>query len=176
MTLPEKDPYVLYSFPDPGSARNALLAIPCISVDAADKLACSELLTFGHYLTKSGSWEVFVGGELSPTLWKQAKASMLKYRGQVINELAPEEHDDSVPEVPTATVNLAAVRFVEQHERELNGKVLTYMVYRAPDAATAKEFLAGQEVKERFKYLMVDTPEGRFGRDIDGMFKEPPIS
>jgi hypothetical protein len=173
MTLPQKDPYVLYSFPEADSARNALLAIPCIAVDDAGKLACSEVLTFGYYLTKSGCWEAFFGGELSLALWKQAKAGMLKYGGKPINELAPEAQAETST-TPTAA-NPATVTFVEQHQRELNGQILTYMVYKAPDAASAKEFLAGQEVKERFKYLMVDTPEGRFGRDIDGMFKEPPI-
>ena len=46
----------------------------------------------------------------------------------------------------------------------------TYECYKAFNASKAREFLEQREVTKPLYYIMVYTPEGRFGRDKDGFF------
>jgi hypothetical protein len=48
----------------------------------------------------------------------------------------------------------------------------TYEVYRAVDAESAKSFLHGKKVSESKYYIKVETPEGNWGVDIDGLYLE----
>lgn len=48
----------------------------------------------------------------------------------------------------------------------------TYEVYRAKTAQQAREFLEGKTVTEKLYYVVVETPEGNWGKDIKGMYKE----
>ena len=50
--------------------------------------------------------------------------------------------------------------------------VSVYEVYNGPDRASAVAFLRGKSVDKRYYYVVVDTPEGSFGRDITGFYKE----
>ncbi len=48
----------------------------------------------------------------------------------------------------------------------------TYEYYRADSAEEAKYFLEQTQVTKPLYYVMVDTPQGKWGRDKDGMFLE----
>jgi hypothetical protein len=50
--------------------------------------------------------------------------------------------------------------------------VMHYEIYKARTAEAARAFLAGKMVSERLHYLVVETPEGNWGRDINGIYKE----
>ncbi len=47
-----------------------------------------------------------------------------------------------------------------------------YEIYRAKTAQEAREFLESKKVAERLSYIVVETPEGNWGKDIEGMYKE----
>jgi len=47
-----------------------------------------------------------------------------------------------------------------------------YEVYRAKSKVDALAFLRGQEVKEERRYIVVETPEGNFGKDLIMIFDE----
>jgi hypothetical protein len=49
---------------------------------------------------------------------------------------------------------------------------MTYRIHRAPEAQSAKLFLEINPVNEKFYYIVVETPEGNYARDIDGIYKE----
>lgn len=49
---------------------------------------------------------------------------------------------------------------------------MTFKIFKASDAASAKAFLQGETVDRKFLYLVVETPEGNYGRDINGVYKE----
>jgi len=49
---------------------------------------------------------------------------------------------------------------------------MIYRVHKAPDAASAKAFLEQNPVTKQFYYIVVETPEGNYCRDIQGMYKE----
>ena len=46
------------------------------------------------------------------------------------------------------------------------------MVHTAPTKADALAFLQKKTVKTLSRYLVVDTPEGNLGRDINGIYEE----
>jgi hypothetical protein len=50
--------------------------------------------------------------------------------------------------------------------------VVTYEVFKARTAQEAREFLNGKTVAERLYYIVVETPEGNWGKDIEGLYKE----
>ena len=51
--------------------------------------------------------------------------------------------------------------------------VLTYEVYKGHTAQEAREFLATKTVDQPLYYIVVETPEGNWGKDIQGLYKEP---
>lgn len=52
------------------------------------------------------------------------------------------------------------------------GQIMTYRIYQGPDAHSAKAFLKRNAVRKRFLYIVVQTPEGNYGRDIQGICRE----
>lgn len=47
-----------------------------------------------------------------------------------------------------------------------------YRIHKGPDAISAKAFLQENPVNRALYYIVVETPEGNYGRDIDGIYKE----
>jgi hypothetical protein len=45
-------------------------------------------------------------------------------------------------------------------------------MHTGPDAASAKAFLKRSPVTTPLQYVIVETPEGSYGRDIDGIYRE----
>jgi len=52
------------------------------------------------------------------------------------------------------------------------GVQFDYEVYRGPSKRAALAFLRHKSVFQRNFYIIVETPEGNYGRDIDGVFDE----
>ena len=174
MSMRKKDPFVLYEFDAEKDARGALLELPCIHVATdSGKLICTEVLLFGYYPTDSGTYEAIVcGDDLSHELWAQAKASFIKHggrpRGQ--GELEPEKR--AVPAQRAKAPQLGKVVFVREDHQKQSGVTMVYRVHKGPDAASAKAFLEQNPVTRQFYYLVVETPEGNYCRDIQGIYKE----
>jgi hypothetical protein len=70
------------------------------------------------------------------------------------------------------------VEFVREYSQErtepVTGQtgILHYRIYRAKTADQARKFLDEQTVTERLHYVVVETPEGNWGRDVNGLYKE----
>jgi hypothetical protein len=170
----KKDPFVLYTFDTEKDAREALLELPCIHVaEDSGKLICTEVLIFGCYRTKEGKYESIVcGDDLSHDLWEQAKASFIKHgghpRGQ--GDLEPEKR--SAPVKKASPPKPAKVVFVREDREAKMGVTFIYRIHRAPDAASAQAFLQQNPVTKQFYYIVVETPQGNYCRDIQGIYKE----
>ena len=61
---------------------------------------------------------------------------------------------------------------MREDRQEKMGKTFVYRIYQAPDAASAKAYLEQNPVHQQLYYVIVETPEGNYCRDIDGMYKE----
>lgn len=174
LSSPKKDPFVMYVFNRPEDARAALLELPCIH-EAQDtrNLVCSEVLTFGYYRTTEGPYEALVcGADLTHELWAQAHDSFARHGGRKKNDLEPEI--GSAPAAIASPPEIAAskVEFVREDRQDKMGKTFIYRVHRAPDAASAQAFLEDHPVSQPLLYLIVETPEGTYARDLEGTYKE----
>jgi len=181
MTSPRKDPFVLYHFDVEKDAREALLELPCIQVATdSGKLICTEMLIFGYYQTGvpenwaiTGKYEAIIcGDELTHDLWEQAKASFIKHGGRPKGqgELEPEKR--AIPSPKSKVPQPSKVVFVREDRQNKMGATFVYRIYKAPDAASAKAFLEQNPVTKQLFYIVVETPEGNYSRDIQGIYKE----
>lgn len=172
-TSSKKDPFVLYSFETEAAARAAMMELPCIHVAVdSGKLVCSEVLIFGVYPGDAGRYEAIVAGDdLTHELWEQAKASFTKHGGK------PRGQGDQEPEKRAAPAKAAKpkegkVTFVREDRQQKMGNTFIYRIHRGPDAASARAFLEKNPVTQQLYYIIVETPEGNYCRDIQGIYKE----
>ena len=164
-------PFVAYDFDNEKDAREALLDLPCFHVaEDSKRLICTEVLDFGCYQKASGPYSAFIcGKDLTHELWEQAKTSFAKHNGTISNDQEPEKH--SAPVQAATVARPDKVVFVKDMSGQNSmGGIFTKKRYSAPDAASAKAFLQQHPVTERFYYIEIDTPEGNFGRDIQGIY------
>ncbi len=172
VSSPKKDPFVMYTFDNDGDARKALLELPCIHVARdSQNLICTEVLIFGYYPTEQGKYEaVICGDDLTHEIWQKAKESFAKHGGQRKNDLEPEKR--ATPAIKVKKAKPAKVNFVREDHVQRHGATMIYRVHKAPDAASAKAFLEENPVTKQFYYIVVETPEGNYCRDIQGIYKE----
>lgn len=57
-------------------------------------------------------------------------------------------------------------------ERTQGGAACTYEEYSAASKEEAIAFLENQDVQERLRYLVVETPDGSWGKDCSGIYRE----
>jgi len=167
-----KDPFILFEFDKEEDARDALLELPCIHVASdSKKLICTEALYFGCYQVENSSqFEAIVcGDDLTFELWEQAKESFTKHGGRRRNDLEPTKRS-SAPDSGQAKAD--EVEFIRQDVVGSGANAATYRTYRGPNAESAREFLKKNPVTQQFLYLVVETPEGNYGRDVKGIYKE----
>ena len=166
------DPCVLFIFDNEGDARDALLELDCIHVaEDTGNLICTETLMFGYYQRDDGRYDaVICGEELTHELWAKAKKSFEKHRGKLKNDAEPEK---KVISESKKTQAIEEVIYVKEYSEEgLYGGTHTYRIYKAPDAAAAKAFLKRNPVNKPLYSIVVETPDGNWGRDIDGISQE----
>lgn len=86
-------PFVMYDFPSPTAATEALLELSCIQrASDTGNLICTELLIFGCYQTDSGHWEAVVCGDsMTRGLWHQAHEAFEKHGGTRKNDRRPQD-------------------------------------------------------------------------------------
>ena len=59
-------------------------------------------------------------------------------------------------------------KFVRKERNNEN----TYEIYNGIDAESAKDFLLTKRVDKKLYYILVETPEGNWGMDIEGLYLE----
>ncbi len=171
--LSNKPLFTLFTFPSADAAEKAMLELPFIH-KAADsgKLICDRKMTFGCYETKTrgalkGQYEVMVtGSDLTQDELFFAETAFSCHHGECKVRSVPARSADS----PAAGGNAALVRYIRTIKG--NDGVSTYEIYSGPDKASAYAFLSDKTVVKRYYYIIVDTPEGSFGRDYVGFYQE----
>ena len=172
MANPKKAPFVYYIFNSSREARAALLELPFIHEEhATGKLICDHIFHFGYYGTTennipTGKWDAFIAGfDLTHEMWEQIHFAFKKFNGTMKNDLEPDKN------VKTAAIqrgNKSKVVFIREDRTNLG----TYLTYKAPSKADAMAFLSEQRITQRSYYVVVETPEGNYGKDIQGIYKE----
>jgi len=153
-------------------ATAAMLELPFIKIASdSGKLISTEIIDFGLWPTTRGdgsigAWNVLIGGNsLTAEMYDAAILSFKKFNG----------HEDRVSDQPqkkaaSEQVALAASSSVEFVEELHPDPRVTKRYYKASSKSAAITFLQAHPVTQKMYYIEVDTPEGRFGRDIDGFY------
>jgi len=166
------EPYALYTFERENDARDALLDLGCIHL-AKDtgKLICTETLTFGYYRTSEGKYEAIIcGDDLTHELWAAAKESFSRHNGKRKNDQEPQKR--AKPRSEAREAKPGKVVFVREDRQQKMGHTMIYRIHKGPDAPSAKAFLEKNPVTKQLYYIVVETPEGNYCRDIQGIYKE----
>lgn len=171
---PEKPPFTMYTMPSAEAGEEALLELPFMH-RAADsgRLICDRLMTFGCYETTlngqpTGEYEAMItGSDLTLEDYELLEKAFEARGGRLKSHEAPSA--DAAAEAAPAG-DASKVSFVETVKG--GDGVSTYEVYKGPDKASAMEFLRTKPVTQPMYYVVVDTPEGSFGRDIQGFYQE----
>lgn len=167
------DPFALYVFDQENNARDALLELDCMHL-AKDSgtIICTQTLIFGYYSRKhDGKYEAIVcGDDLSHELYETARTSFTKHGGVKKNEQEPAIAKK--PQSSSTQGDAKRVKFVREDLRQQMGQTMVYRIHKGPDAASAKAFLEQNPVTKPLYYLVVETPEGNYCRDKDGIYKE----
>lgn len=169
MHLTTYTPVVIFYYPTLEAARHAMLQLPFIH-EAADtgELIATEIIEFGCYLNEAGQGEAILCGKgLTLNVWQEAKDRLAAAGGVLHREQKPESQP-APPKVAPALVSATAVKFVREDHKGMH----TYRVHTAPNKAAAMAFLQDNSVTRNYVYLIVETPEGIFGRDVNGIYEE----
>lgn len=179
--------FIHYRFDTGYSAQMALLDIPFIHQAVDSKKPISTVpVTYGVYTSGPESYDLVLWGDvLGRDVFTRANEICQRHGGTLVNQHDPADGTATVtvPErqgevgggqggssVATAK---EAVTFVRTDRRPGSmGVEYVYHIYTGPDEATARTFLEQNPVSEIYVYIIVETPTGNFGRDIQGIFAE----
>lgn len=67
-------------------------------------------------------------------------------------------------------------KFVRKERKECAGREATYEIFKAKDAESAKAFLLTKRIDKELYYIIVETPEGNWGMDVEGLYLERLLS
>ena len=72
--------------------------------------------------------------------------------------------------IKTAAIrsNISKVVFVREDRNDLG----TFLTYKGPSKADAMAFLSEQSITQPSYYVVVETPDGNYGKDIQGFYQE----
>lgn len=166
------DPFALYVFDKEDDARQALLELKCMHLaEDTGKIICTETLIFGCYNRDDGKYEAIVcGDDLTIEVWDAARVSFSKHGGVKKNEQKPEKTQPA--RKADRSGEPKKVSFVREDRKDCPAGTCVYRIHKAPDAASAKAFLEENAVSKPLYYIVVETPEGNYCRDCDGIYKE----
>ncbi len=93
--------------------------------------------------------------------------------GEVIKFKRKKEENSGKPKKQisiskTPDTNNPQPKFIRKEHHGNN----TYEVYEGKDAESAKSFLLKKKVNKKLYYIVVETPEGNWGADIEGLYLE----
>lgn len=165
----QKDPFIMYTFSGEKDAREALLDLACVRVaQDSGNLICILPLIFGYYRV-DGAYQAIMGGQkLSCELWEAARESFRRHGGVPRSELEPFRGINDT----TKESSLKTIQFVREVKTQGEQDALSLLIYRGPDAKTARLFLEQNPVTREYLRIIVETPEGTYGRDINGVLRE----
>ncbi len=166
-----KDPFVMFTFSKTEDARKALLDLPCIHLARdSNKLICTEPLIFGYYEIEGMHEAVLGGADLTHDLWEQARASFTKHGGTRKNDQEPEKPRAAAP--PRKAAQPENIVFLREEPKHGMGGTAIYRIHKGTDKESALAFLKQNPVTQQLLYLVVETPDGNYCRDIQGIYKE----
>jgi hypothetical protein len=170
----DPEPILFYFFDTKDKATQALAQVSCMAVAAdSGKLICTDTLTFGVFPAvdrdDSRTWGALLAGKsLTHDLWTEARECFTRHGGRMRREDEPEK---TTAPAKKGAGDASLVKFSHERRDVVAGAPATYRHHKAPDKASAIAWLQQHPVDKRSFFLVVETPEGTFARDIQGIFE-----
>lgn len=171
-------PFMVYIYPNEKAAIDSLKQLSFIKVDEnSSNMISTEILSYGYYQINPTVYHAVISGfDIKPEFWNEAKTVFEKYSGKCLASNEP-ENLPTQNQKPEQGDNVVFVKEYQEFKTiNMGGKVeqiaMTYKVYRAGNAQAATNYLNSHPVDINFLYLVVETPEGNYCRDIQGVYKE----
>ncbi len=171
---PEHFKYVAYMFSNMSEANNALSKLSYILTDRDGNLSCRKKIHFGAYPHQEGA-VCFVGGEkLNYALWREASAVLPELPGAQYFKVSTEP--DVMLELPDVDAlnkegDLQVKSIGVEDISNESGEFSRCFKYSTISKENALTFLEKTDVREEGVVIHVETPEGIFGKDINGIFE-----
>ena len=175
-----KDPdhfkYVAYLFPNIEAAQNALTSLSFLYLDASGFIALKNGrndIRFGSY-EHQGKAVAFLGGQaLNYARWREAsmvwpelpEAQYFKVSSEPIVKLILPKLDDL-----QESEGIKVDKIGEEDVRTETGEINKVFRYFCATKDMALQFLAKLNVEEEGVVIRVETEQGEFGKDINGIF------
>ncbi len=172
------EPNLVYIFRSAENAQKALLDLPFIFLASdSGKMISTEIVGFGFYEVGKNLFQaIIVGKGLTYDLWKLAKKSFIDNDGSFYSETEVPQSSPTISPDSDNTLTTNDVVFIKEYEEfdDRGGKInlVKYVIYRADNKYQALKWLSQNKVSKNFYYLIIETPEGNFGRDIQGIYQE----
>jgi hypothetical protein len=161
-------PFICYTFTTQEAARTGMSSISFIKIASdTNEFISLETLEFGCYDTeKNGIWEVIIWGDsFTIEMFEESDTKFSVAGGSKKGERKPDENTRSKPKASKPSGKATYVR------KDVKGSN-TYEIYKAPSKSVALEYLKTKPVTKPLYYVIVETPEGNWGKDIDGIYQE----
>ena len=165
----QQHPFTMYFMPSIEDGWDALSKLPYLhTASDSNELIAERMVQYGCYAYQSDGRtyiEAFVSGDdLTDDEIAFAERAFIEFGGDKKNT----DTSRACPLIPRKPGKASQVKF-QGNERSGNA---VYEVYSAPNRVAAEAFLKSHPVNKRLYYIVVETPDGNFGRDIDGCFRE----
>lgn len=169
-------PKLIFALDSMKDAQLAFLNLSFIHLtNDTNKLISSEILEYGFYQVREDLFHaVIMGSDLDEKKWEEAITSFTTQGGRIFEKVEPvkkssdettqSEHDDTV-----VFVREDEIMRTTPFQQEV---LCTYRIYRANSAKVAKEYLSNVTVNKPFLFVIVETPEGSYARDNQGIYRE----
>jgi hypothetical protein len=170
----KSEPFLLYAFSLESEAKKALTEVDFIHITVdTGNLICTRICHFGYYATQAGHWEVIIAGsDFDKNDFIRIQEIFKKNNGMLINERSPEDGASIQSDpIEISPIDISQVKFKHKYQKPADAtRSFTYEVFEAPNRDTAIRFLENKVVNEPLYYLLVDTPQGSFGKDNGGIY------
>ncbi len=165
-------PYLRFAFGTRFQATEALESLSCVHrAKDTGHLVCTEPVTLGCYRTADGSYEVFLAGEqLSPRVWSEAVEKFPAFHGRYRSQHKPDSSPKKTgPQPASRSVTLKK----EYYQLDVD-RTRYFRIFEAAAKESARAFLRRREnnINHPDHTIVVETPDGTFYRDINGIHAE----
>ena len=168
---PKGYPYLCFEFDSEKAAKNTISNLSFVEVakDTGNMITLKVMEVCCFETEQKGLWELILwGDELDTTLYSEAEEKFINGGGKHKGSRKPEKSTAKIIN-PKKKGNL--LKDVKFKSKDYSGSN-TYEVYSAPSKDAALEFLKTKPVTKGLYYIVVETPEGNWGKDLNGTYKE----
>jgi len=168
-------PKLVYIFNSKDNIHKAFHNLSFLHVASdSEKWISTEVLYFGFYEVGENIFHVvFLGKDLTYELWEQIKQALKAQSGRSFDETKPTKLASDKNKQSFESNEVVFNKEYEQiKEVEGNSIKAKFTIYRANSASIAIDWLTQHIVEVPFVYIIVETPDGNYGRDIQGIYKE----